>query len=367
MTKILLSTGGTGGHVFPILSLYKKLKKMKEIDDIKIMTDERAKFFLNTADVVIIKSDSPFRKAGAIHMIKTFFYIFISTLKCFFFLISYKPKIIIGSGGYVSAPVLLAALILRKNFILYETNSVLGRVNRLFLPFCEKLLSGYLDIKKLPKKYKKKFFHVGQLVRNEFLEISNINNSIKQKKSLLKILILGGSQAAKVFGEKLPRCFSSLNTSKIQLSIKQQVQKRQIFKINEFYKNNVKFDVALFEFENNIHDFIIESDVVICRSGSSTIAELSVLNKPFIAIPLPSSLDNHQYFNAKYYYDKNCCWLLDENSEDFEDKMINILQDIYNSDVLLINKQNNLIKLNKKNTIDNFMEHILNKDGLTDK
>ncbi len=106
---------------------------------------------------------------------------------------------------------------------------------------------------------------------------------------------------------------------------------------------------------------------MICRSGSSTIAELSLLNKPFIAIPLPSSLDNHQYFNAKHYYDKNCCWLLDENSKDFEDKMINILKDIYNSDVLLINKQNNLIKLNKKNAIDNFMKHILNKDGFTDK
>ena len=84
MTKILLSTGGTGGHVFPILSLYKKLKKMREIEDIKIITDERAKIFLNTTDIVIIKSDSPFRKEGVTHMLKTFFYIFISTLKCFF-------------------------------------------------------------------------------------------------------------------------------------------------------------------------------------------------------------------------------------------------------------------------------------------
>ena len=367
MTKILLSTGGTGGHIFPILSLYTKLKKMKEIEDIKIMTDERAKNFLNIDDIMIIRSDSPFRKKGIIHLIKTFFYIFISTLKCIFFLISYKPKIIVGSGGYVSAPVLLAALILRKNFILYETNSVLGRVNRLFLPFCEKLLSGYLDIKKLPKKYEKKFFHVGQLVRNEFIEMSKINSFNKTKKKVLNILILGGSQGAKVFGEKLPRCFKSLNTSKIQLSIKQQVQKRQISKINDFYKNNIKFEISLFEFEKNIHDFIIESDVVICRSGSSTIAELSVLNKPFIAIPLPSSLDNHQYFNAKYYYDKNCCWLLDENSEDFENKMINILQDIYNSDVLLINKQNNLIKLNKKNAIDNFNKTHFKQNGLTDK
>ena len=367
MAKILLSTGGTGGHIFPIYSLYTKLKKMKEIEDIKIMTDERAKNFLSIDDIMIIRSDSPFRKKGIIHLIKTFFYIFISTLKCIFFLISYKPKIIVGSGGYVSAPVLLAALIMRQNFILYETNSVLGRVNRLFLPFCEKLLSGYLEIKKLPKKYEKKFFHVGQLVRNEFIEMSKINSSIKQKNKVLNILILGGSQGAKVFGEKLPRCFKGLDSSKIQLSIKQQVQKKQTSKIHDFYKKNIQFKISLFEFEKNIHDFIVESDVVICRSGSSTIAELSVLNKPFIAIPLPSSLDNHQYFNAKHYYDKNCCWLLDENSKDFENEMINILQDIYNSDVLLINKQNNLIKLNKKNAIENFIKHILNKNGLTDK
>ena len=367
MTKILLSTGGTGGHIFPILSLYTKLKKMREIEDIKIMTDERAKNFLSTDDIVIVRSDSPFRKTGVIHIIKTFSYIFMSTLKCLIFLISYKPKIIVGSGGYVSAPVLLAALILRKNFILYETNSVLGRVNRLFLPFCEKLLSGYLEIKKLPKNYEKKFFHIGQLVRNEFMEMSEINSPIKQKNKVLNILILGGSQGAKVFGEKLPRCFKGLDSSKIQLSIKQQVQKHQIFKINDFYKNNIQFETSLFEFEKNIHDFIVESDVVICRSGSSTIAELSILNKPFIAIPLPSSLDNHQYFNAKYYYDKNCCWLLDENSEDFEYRLISILQEIYNSDILLTDKQNNLIKLNKKNAIENFIKHILDKNGLTDK
>jgi len=360
MAKILLSTGGTGGHIFPIYSLYTKLKKMKEIEDIKIMTDERAKNFLSVDDIMIIRSDSPFRKGGIIHLIKTFFYIFISTLKCIFFLISYKPKIIVGSGGYVSAPVLLAALIMRQNFILYETNSVLGRVNRLFLPFCEKLLSGYLEIKKLPKKYEKKFFHVGQLVRKEFIEMSKINSSIKQKNKVLNILILGGSQGAKVFGEKLPRCFKRLDSNKIQLSIKQQVQKKQTSKIHDFYKKNIQFKISLFEFEKNIHDFIVESDVVICRSGSSTIAELSVLNKPFIAIPLPSSLDNHQYFNAKHYYDKNCCWLLDENSKDFENEMINILQDIYYSDVLLKNKQNNLIKLNKKNAIENFIKHILN-------
>ena len=371
MTKVLLSTGGTGGHIFPVLGLYLKLKKIKEIEDVKIITDHRAKKFINISDIEIIKSDSPFRKKGIIHLVKTFSCILFSTLKCLYFIISFKPKTIIGSGGYASVPVLLASLILRKSFILYETNAVLGRVNRLFLPFSKKLLSGYKNLKNLPKKYNGKFFHVGQLVRDEFLEasrnkIKSKNNDIYKNKPL-KILILGGSQGAKVFGEKLTKCFKYLNQNKIKLSIKQQVQKEQLDDINEFYKNNTRFDVSLFEFKKNIQNYIAECDIVICRSGSSTLAELSILNKPFIAIPLPSSLDNHQYFNAKHYYDNNCCWLLEENSEDFEEKMVNILMNIYNSDALLSSKVKNLIELNKKNAIDNFLTHILHNNGLTNK
>ena len=135
---------------------------------------------------------------------------------------------------------------------------------------------------------------------------------------------------------------------KIKLSIKQQVQKNQLEVIRKFYNNNIKSHAFLFEFNKNIENYIIEADVIICRSGSSTIAELSILNKPFIAIPLPGSLDNHQYFNAKYFHDKDCCWLLDENTDDFEHKIITILKDIYNSDDLLNDKKNNLTRLNKK-------------------
>ena len=85
MAKILLSTGGTGGHIFPIYSLYTKLKKMKEIEDIKIMTDERAKNFLSVDDIMIIRSDSPFRKRGIIHINKNFFIYFYFYFKMHFF------------------------------------------------------------------------------------------------------------------------------------------------------------------------------------------------------------------------------------------------------------------------------------------
>ncbi len=363
MIKILLSTGGTGGHIFPILSLYKELKKKDNIQDVKIITDNRAKKFIDFNDFKIINVDSPFRKKGIIHLIKTFFYIIYSTLKCFLIIFFFNPKIVVGSGGYVSFPVLLACILLRKRFVLYETNAVLGRVNRLFLPYCIKLLSGYPNIRGLPHKYVNKFYHVGQLVRDKFLQISNervvTNSPDKFNDKVLNILILGGSQGAKVLGEKLPKCFKSLDEKKIKLSIKQQVQKDQLEVIRKFYNNNIKSHVLLFEFNKNIENYIIEADVIICRSGSSTIAELSILNKPFIAIPLPGSLDNHQYFNAKYFHDKDCCWLLDENTDDFEHKIITILKDIYISDDLLNDKKNNLIRLNKKNAIESFIAEIL--------
>lgn len=363
MKKILLTTGGTGGHIFPMLSLYQKLKLEKQVRDVKIITDQRAKKYLDIKNLKIIKSDSPFRKKGIFHFLKTLVLIFFSTLDCLFFLIIYKPNIIVGSGGYVSVPVLIASIILRKKFLLYETNAVLGRVNKLFLPYCEKIFSGYENIKYFPKKNKNKFFYSGQLIRKDFFKKikNNFSKKIqlkKNNKNILKILVLGGSQGAKVFGEKLPLCFKILNDKNIKFSITQQIQKRQLTILKKFYKKN-NIMVQLFEFKKNIVANIQQADIVICRSGSSTLAELVALNKPFIAIPFPSSLDNHQYYNALHFLKKECCWIVDEENKDFDLKVVKILQDIYNSNTLLEKKISNLMNLKKEKVIEKFIPEIL--------
>ena len=371
MKKILLTSGGTGGHMFPILRLHEKLQSKKENYEIKIITDERVKKYINLDNIKIIKSDSPFRKKGIFHLLKSFFFILISTVYCLFFLVIFRPNIILGAGGYVSFPVLIASLILRKKFILYETNAVLGRVNKFFLPFCEKLFSGYQQIKFFPKKHNNKFLYAGQLIRSEFSNFSinyNFykNQNFNKENNFLRILILGGSQGAKVFSENFPICFQTLIDKNIKLSIKQQVHNNQNFlmkKFNSFDKE--KFNIELFEFEKNIAKFIQEADIVICRSGSSTLAELAFLNKPFIAVPFPYSLDNHQYFNAMYYFEKNCCWVLDEKSKDFNDDIVNILEDIYISNNLLEIKSTNLLKLKKSKYTEDFVTKLF-KHGTAD-
>ena len=368
MKKIILCTGGTGGHIFPMIALYEELKKNHKV---KIITDNRAiKYLDQIDDLTIIPAESPYRKKGFIHLIKSAFIILISMIKSFFIILFYKPNVVVGSGGYVSFPVLMIARFLKIKFFLYETNSVLGRVNQLFLPHCYKLLTGYELISSFPEKFNDKMVYVGQLVRSQFNKINEegklYETTVKDSGSL-NVLILGGSQGAKIFGEKLPEKFLSLSRKKVNLSISQQVQEDQLSTVGKFYERNIKssqindkellFSFMLFTFSNQIEDFVKKADIVICRSGSSTLSELASANKPFIAVPLKNSLDNHQYHNAKYYADQDCCWLVEDDQE-MCFKIERILENVFRTRVLLNHKIENLIKLKTGNPIDNFINQI---------
>ena len=215
MKKIILCTGGTGGHIFPMIALYEELKKNHNV---KIVTDQRAMKYLNLKqDLTIIPAESPYRKKGMFHFIKSIFIINWSVIQSFFILISYRPHVVVGSGGYVSYPILVVARLLKIKFFIYETNSVLGRVNQIFLPHCHKLLTGYEQMHSVPEKFKDKTSFVGQLVRSQFMKLSEdekMFGSTVKKGGSLNILILGGSQGAKIFGEKLPEKFLLLSKKK---------------------------------------------------------------------------------------------------------------------------------------------------------
>jgi UDP-N-acetylglucosamine--N-acetylmuramyl-(pentapeptide) pyrophosphoryl-undecaprenol N-acetylglucosamine transferase len=243
-------------------------------------------------------------------------------------------------------------------------------VNQLFLPHCYKLLTGYELIASFPDTLKDKMVYVGQLVRSQFNKINEyglLYAKTSKDDGALNVLILGGSQGAKVFGEKLPEKFLLLAKKNVKFSLSQQVQEDQIKKVGSYYENNIKasqinekdlgFNFMLFTFSNQIEDFIKKADIVICRSGSSTLSELASANKPFIAVPLKNSLDNHQYHNAKYYADQDCCWLVEDDQE-MSFKIEKILENVFRTRVLLNHKIKNLIKLKRGNPIDNFINQI---------
>ena len=253
-----------------------------------------------------------------------------------------RPLIIFGMGGYSSFPICIAAAILRIEFVIYENNLIIGKTNKYLLPFTKKLFVSHLELEGIIKKYNHKIVEVGNILREEIINCS-LRDRIYQFDSM-KILVLGGSQAAKVFAEELPEIFIRLKNLKLPIKIFQQCQKNQNEQLSKFYKdNNVNHEI--FNFSDKIVDYYSKANLVITRSGASVLAELININIPFISIPLPTSADNHQYKNALFYKKKGYGYLLEE--KDIKQKLFEVISSLFN-DKLLLKK----ILLNQKQHSD---------------
>ena len=307
--KIIIATGGTGGHIFPSLSLAEFFNSKYQVE---IVTDQRGLKYLNNykkSNIKIINSGTVFKKniLGVFLGITKVIYSFISSI---FLIVKSRPKLVIGMGGYSSFPICVAAYFLRIPIIIYENNLIIGKANKFLLPIVKKILVSTNDIKGISSKYTKKIFLSGYLIRNHILHLKKDKIELSDEKNL-SILIMGGSQSAKIFGELLPNIIVKCLKSGIKIRIYQQCLDNQIDKINKIYKE-AKLDFDLFSFTDDISKYYKVADLAITRSGASSLAELINLRIPFIAVPLPSAADNHQFINANYFKEKGYCFLLEE-------------------------------------------------------
>ena len=339
--KILISTGGTGGHVFPAYSLAQYLANQDY--SIEIVTDARGMKFLKNSkiNIKLINTGTIFQK-NPFKVIYSFLQITFALIKSFILLINSKPKLVFGMGGYSSFPVCLAAKLLRIPFIIYENNLLLGKANKFLLPFAHKIFVSYSDLEGLKSKYNFKKFEIGNLIREKILNFQSDRDLSKSNE--LSILILGGSQAAKSFAEKLPKIVGQCTKEKIKLKLFQQCLQDQNLELEKFYKSqNIEFE--LFNFSENILDYFSKVDVAITRAGSSMIAELINCNIPFISIPFPYSAEKHQLKNAEYFEKKGYGFLVEE--QDIELKLFTLIKMIHKDKNLLIQ-----IKEKQKNHSD---------------
>ncbi len=359
--RILIATGGTGGHIFPSLSLADFLKTKHRVE---IVTDKRGLKYLaidKKINIRTINSDTIFGKSvfkACLGIIK----IILSFIFSIFSMISSRPKLIIGMGGYSSFPVCVAGYCLKIPVVIYENNLIIGRANKLILPIAKKILVSTKDVQGVKSKHIKKIFFSGYLIRSHILNLKKENKQNLEKKSL-SILIMGGSQSAKIFGEILPdimiRCFQN----GIKLKIYQQCLDQQVSQIKKMYE---KFDLEfeLFSFSDDMSKYYKLTDLAITRSGASSLAELVNLRIPFIAIPLPSSADNHQFENANYFKEKGYCFLLEERF--VSDKLFGILIDLNKNEKKLFLMKERMTEHSDKDTflkIEQLIEKILNEQN----
>ena len=343
MKNILISTGGSGGHVLPGLTIHDHLKKQFNTS---IVTDFRGEKFISKKKynykVFKIPKISKYSIIFPLNIFKLFFF----TISAIIYLKKNKINLLISTGGYMSFPFCLGANLLGIGMILFEPNMTLGRNNKFFLKHCKKIICYQNDIKNFPKKFKSKIF-ICEPILNENIYSLKKNHPINMKNEI-KIIILGGSQGAQFFDNFVQELFIKLPPD-LKLSIYQQVHDKNKIEILENKYRNFKIKFELFTFDTNILEKISNCNFAITRCGASTIAELAHLNIPFIGIPFPYSKDNHQFYNAEFYNKKNCCWLFEQEKIDLV-FISNLIKNLSTDNKTYNEKFENLVNMTYQNS-----------------
>jgi len=350
--RILISTGGSGGHVIPATAFYDHFKKNF---DVLMVLDKRGASFINKEKYHYTIIQSPRLSLNLLKLPFVLISLVVSILRSFFFLKKNKIDILLVTGGYMSVPFCLAAKILNIKIYLFEPNMVIGRANKFLVKFCIKLFCYSEKIINFPEKFKHKIFVINHLLRKEIYKFSNIKK--QDTGDITKLLIVGGSQGAEFFDINLKNSIISL--SKIcKLKIFHQISSIDLKDLEFFYKEH-GIENKLFNFENNIFEYINESNFAITRAGASTLSELAYLKVPFVAIPYKFATDNHQLINALDYEKNDCCWILKE--EEFnQDKLTTLLLKIIENKEDYIKKKKSLEKFSYQNNWNNINQKLIN-------
>lgn len=307
--KVFITSGGTGGHIIPARCLAQFLAEKE--NQVWFFGDVKYRSYIKTEDGFksVIISSSQLEKSP-LKLVRASLKISIGILQSLGFLFRFRPQYVVAFGGYSTFPILIAALItkplLKTKIILHEQNSHLGKVNRLFAKYADKIALSFVETSGIANDFKAKTAFTGNLVRDEILALNQIpycpqKKSREKEAEIFNILILGGSGGARIFSDILPKAFSSLSPDmKSRLRIFQQCRNEAISETFAQYKS-FNINVVIDSFFENMAELIANSHLVIARSGSSSIFEFAAAKKPMILIPFAQAADNHQEKNARYF------------------------------------------------------------------
>ena len=308
MTKplILISSGGTGGHMSPASALAQDL--IWRGYRVALATDDRGmKFTGMFKDVPVHLVQSGTAGAGIKGKIKGMLNLLRGFVQGFKLVRQLRPSVVIGFGGYPSVPSVLMAQILGIPTIIHEQNAILGLANKILAPM-SKIIALSLVIN--PNSYSKKSIITGNPIRPEIALLTE--RRYDPPVGPLRVLVVGGSLGASVFADVVPKAILALSPEqRARIKLVQQVRANEIDTVRKIYTEaDVDATLAPF-FENMAHELGL-AHVVICRSGASTVAEVSAAGKPAIFVPYPHHKDQQQKRNALGLANYGGAWIMEE-------------------------------------------------------
>jgi UDP-N-acetylglucosamine--N-acetylmuramyl-(pentapeptide) pyrophosphoryl-undecaprenol N-acetylglucosamine transferase len=296
---ILLTAGGTGGHLFPAEALANALKASGA--RVALATDKRANAYAGSfpADEIIeIPSATPSGRSIP-QMAKAALLLGTGTLKALPAIRRLKPAVVVGFGGYPTVPPVIAASILRVPTVIHEANGVMGRANRLLARWTSVIATGFSTTKGIPRKIPARMVHTGNPIRPSVIEASRQAYPSLPTDGKLCLLVVGGSQGARVMSDVVPAAIELLPQEiRSRLVIRQQARGEDLERVRAHYAR-LGLDFEAEPFFKDLPQRMGRAHLVISRSGASTVAELAAIGRPSILVPLPGALDQDQAANAR--------------------------------------------------------------------
>ena len=293
---LIIAAGGTGGHMFPAQALAEVM--LSRGWRVRLSTDERgARYtggFPDAVEIMQVKS-ATFARGGALAKVMVPFTIGAGVLAATWRMLLDKPAVVVGFGGYPSIPAIAAATILRRPRMLHEQNGVLGRVNQLFAKRVDVVACGTWPTT-LPDGIEG--IHTGNPVRASVLRRAGAGY-IEPGEYPMSILVMGGSQGAKILSDVVPTAIASLPQELRQyIRVSHQARAEDRWRVAETYAD-AGISAEIEPFFDDVPTRMSEAQLVISRSGASSVADISVIGRPSILVPLAAAIRDEQTANAQ--------------------------------------------------------------------
>jgi UDP-N-acetylglucosamine--N-acetylmuramyl-(pentapeptide) pyrophosphoryl-undecaprenol N-acetylglucosamine transferase len=307
---ILLTAGGTGGHMFPADALARAL--LDRGCEVALVTDKRGGAYGDTLSTITthkiragqVTGRGPLAKALGLADVA------LGTLQARGLLKRLRPAAVVGFGGYASFPAMMAAGWLGIPTALHEQNAVLGRANRFLAKRATRIAAAYAKVKGVRAGDEAKLRLTGNPVRAPIVGLAEADYAAPAKDRPFNLLVLGGSQGARIFSEVVPAAIAALPAAaRAHLAIVQQAREEDLAAAEHAYAE-IGLKAELKSFFDDVPERLKAAHLLICRAGASTIAELTTAGRPAVLVPYPYATDDHQTANAASIDAEGGGWLV---------------------------------------------------------
>lgn len=353
--RVIISAGGTGGHIYPALAIANKIKeKDKNAEILYIGTTKRME-----KDIVpkqgynyIGVNVEGLRRSISPKNIKSGILFINAISKCKRIIKKFKPDIVIGVGGYVSAPVIYAAHKLGVKCCIHEQNSSFGVTNKFASKFADKIFVSFESLVKKAEDKEKVVYTGNPCSENAYnaKEVKKEDYGLDPNKKL--VLIVMGSLGSKTINDKMKNMLTLFNNKKYEVVF---VTGKNY--IDEYKNNKYTSNIKIVPYIDNMVCLLKKTDCLVSRAGASTLSEIASLNVPSILIPSPYVTENHQFKNAMDLVKEDAALILEE--KDLKgDELLRLVEKVLDDKKFTNNLKSNLKKFEVKNSASMIYDEI---------